>query len=37
MVELDLEILPSLLLPWYRENHRDLPWRNTREPYHIWL
>ena len=37
MDELDLRILPSLLLPWYRENHRDLPWRETREPYHIWL
>ena len=32
-----LQALPGLLLPWYRENHRDLPWRRTREPYHIWL
>ena len=22
---------------WYRENHRDLPWRNTRDPYRIWV
>ena len=29
--------LPSALLPWYRENRRDLPWRKDREPYHIWL
>ena len=29
--------LPGLLLPWYREHHRDLPWRQTREPYPIWL
>lgn len=29
--------LPELLLPWYRENHRRLPWRETQEPYHIWL
>ena len=29
--------LPDLLLPWYRENHRLLPWREDREPYHIWL
>ena len=30
-------ILPDLLLPWYRENKRDLPWRRDREPYHIWI
>lgn len=22
---------------WYRENRRDLPWRNTRNPYNIWI
>lgn len=25
------------LLKWYEENKRDLPWRNTRDPYSIWL
>lgn len=25
------------LVPWYRENRRDLPWRRTRDPYRIWL
>ena len=29
--------LSGALLPWYRENHRDLPWRKDRQPYHIWL
>ena len=29
--------LPGVLLPWYRENRRDLPWRQTREPYRVWL
>ncbi len=29
--------LPGALLPWYRENKRELPWRNDREPYHVWL
>ena len=29
--------LPSLLLPWYREHRRDLPWRKDRDPYHIWV
>lgn len=32
-----LSELPVLLLPWYRENRRDLPWRSDRQPYHIWL
>jgi A/G-specific adenine glycosylase len=27
----------SLLLPWYARGHRDLPWRNTREPYPVWV
>jgi A/G-specific adenine glycosylase len=25
------------LLRWYDLHHRDLPWRNTRDPYSIWL
>ena len=29
--------LPELLLPWYADNRRELPWRADREPYHIWL
>ena len=27
----------STLLDWFRENGRDLPWRQTRDPYAIWL
>ena len=33
----ELSALPGLLLPWYAEHKRDLPWRTDREPYHIWL
>ncbi|MEL7002592.1 MAG: A/G-specific adenine glycosylase [Bacteroidota bacterium] len=25
------------LIAWYEQNKRDLPWRNTRDPYKIWL
>lgn len=25
------------LAHWYLKNHRDLPWRHTRDPYRIWL
>ena len=32
-----IQQLSDLLLPWYREHKRDLPWRKDREPYHIWV
>ena len=25
------------LLSWYRENRRDLPWRENRDAYRIWI
>ena len=31
------EKLPQVLLPWYYKNRRELPWRQDKEPYHIWL
>lgn len=33
----ELAQLPELLLPWYAQAHRALPWREDKEPYHIWL
>lgn len=32
-----LESLPKLLLTWYDENKRDLPWRIDTDPYRIWV
>ena len=35
---MDLTLLRAFqrrLLAWYRRNHRDLPWRKTRDPYKI--
>lgn len=32
-----IQKLPELLLPWYAQNARDLPWRRDREPYHVWV
>ena len=29
--------LPEAILKWYDKGHRELPWRQDREPYHIWL
>lgn len=28
---------PNALIRWYLQNKRDLPWRNTTDPYSIWL
>jgi A/G-specific adenine glycosylase len=30
-------IFSNLLIQWYLQNKRDLPWRNTTNPYPIWL
>jgi A/G-specific adenine glycosylase len=30
-------LLQKKLLTWYRESHRPLPWRSTRDPYAIWI
>jgi A/G-specific adenine glycosylase len=30
-----IDIFQSALLTWYEKNGRDLPWRQTRDPYHI--
>ena len=27
----------SSLISWYHDNHRDLPWRRTKDPYLIWI
>jgi A/G-specific adenine glycosylase len=32
-----MEEFVKTLRHWYLENRRDLPWRNTRDPYPIWL
>ena len=37
MAQSVFEKLPGALLPWYAENKRELPWRQDRQPYHVWL
>jgi len=29
--------LQGSLISWFKENQRDLPWRHTYDPYHIWI
>lgn len=27
----------NILIEWYKDNYRDLPWRKTTDPYIIWI
>ncbi|XOD68885.1 MAG: A/G-specific adenine glycosylase [Flavobacteriales bacterium AspAUS03] len=27
----------EIMLYWYKTHHRELPWRKTHDPYHIWV
>ena len=29
--------LPGRLLPWFAQHARKLPWRENKNPYHVWL
>ena len=33
----NLKNIVEPLMQWYQLNKRDLPWRNTKNPYHIWV
>jgi A/G-specific adenine glycosylase len=33
----EIKFLRQSLIRWYLANHRDLPWRKTTNPYHIWV
>ena len=32
-----MDEIVARLFAWYDEHSRDLPWRSTRNPYHIWI
>ena len=34
---MNFRALTEAILEWYRSRKRDLPWRHTRDPYHIWV
>ena len=31
------DVFARALLAWYNDQGRELPWRQTRDPYRIWL
>src|SRR5260370_32286699 len=34
---MDVAKLRRRILSWYRKQKRDLPWRESRDPYRIWI
>ena len=32
-----VQTFPQLILAWYAQNKRELPWRNISDPYKIWV
>jgi A/G-specific adenine glycosylase len=32
-----IETIRRRLLAWFRRTQRDLPWRQTYDPYHVWI
>ncbi|MGB3535576.1 MAG: A/G-specific adenine glycosylase [Microcoleaceae cyanobacterium] len=37
VLENNIPQLRRLLLKWYQKSGRDLPWRNSHDPYQIWI
>ena len=35
--EFPFRALPEALLPWYAACARPLPWRETKDPYRVWI
>ncbi|MBI5045353.1 MAG: A/G-specific adenine glycosylase [Candidatus Levybacteria bacterium] len=35
LTQRNIKLFQDKILLWYKNNKRDLPWRKTREPYHI--
>lgn len=34
---MDIRYFTKKVVRWFEKNKRDLPWRDTKEPYRIWL
>ncbi len=37
LTDFDLKKLAAPLTEWYKQNARDLPWREDPSPYHVWI
>ena len=36
-IDFDKKIFTEKLFIWFERNKRDLPWRKTYSPYHVWI
>ncbi len=36
-VRIDSMDFKNIIIKWYNQNRRDLPWRETKNPYYIWI
>ncbi len=34
---MNFRTIRTVLLHWFDKNQRDLPWRRTYDPYHVWI
>ena len=32
-----MDAIAEILIDWYDTHHRELPWRETRDPYAVWI
>ena len=32
-----IEQFQTILIAWYHQHGRELPWRQTKNPYYIWV
>lgn len=37
METITVQTIADVLPAWYRENRRELPWRQTKDPYAVWI
>ena len=35
--QIDIKAFRSQLVDWFYQNQRDLPWRENRDPYRVWV
>jgi len=36
-IGMENRMIADVLIQWYKDNCRDLPWRKTKDPYLIWI
>ena len=37
VTHIDIKLFQDRLMSWYQAHQRKLPWRESKDPYHIWI